>query len=153
MSQLISITNRNQLNSLLLTLEAGTVPLWGKMKSQQMVEHLVNEVEYTNGKKAAGCDRPPEEANKDKAVMIYTDAQIPKNVILEPLPENYRYASLEIAIKQLMRELDDFDEYFKEPGITSIHFGFGAMNHQEWLIWHGKHFTHHFKQFGLLPNE
>ena len=125
-------------------------PLWGKMNTQQMVEHMVQQIEYSNGKKTTTCDLPAEEAARDKEKWIYTDAEIPKNLILGPLPQNFGYTNLEIAIKQLMRELADFDEYFKEPDITSIHAGYGPMDYNEWLIWHGKHFTHHFKQFGLL---
>ena len=121
------------------------------MTPQQMVEHMIDQVQYTNGKKFGTCRRTPEEAAANKQIMIYTDAQIPRNVILGTLPEKYAYENLESALDQLMEELKDFDEYFKEPGVTAVHGGFGPMNHGEWLIWHNKHFTHHFKQFGLLP--
>jgi hypothetical protein len=151
MEQFVDINNRKQLNSLLLTLDTGAIPLWGKMKPRQMIEHLVASIEYTNGKKITTCNRPPEDANKDKEIWIYTDARIPKNIILGPLPKDFKYADMQTAIKQLMKELDDFDQYFKESGITSVHSGFGPMNHQEWLIWHSKHFIHHLKQFRLLP--
>ncbi|MGF7038731.1 DUF1569 domain-containing protein [Mucilaginibacter lappiensis] len=150
MKQSVDITNREELRKLLLLLDPQTVPLWGKMKPQQMVEHLVDQVEWTNGKKIPTCDRPADEAYRSKQVMIYTDAEISKNVFLENLPESYKYADIETAIDQLMKELDAFDQYFKEPGTTAIHGGFGPMNYKEWLIWHGKHFAHHFKQFGLI---
>jgi hypothetical protein len=150
MKQSVDITNRTELCRLLLSLDPRTVPLWGKMKPQQMVEHLVDQVEWTNGKKIPTCDRPADEAYQSKQVMVYTDAGIPKNVFLENLPENYTYPHIEAAIHALMLELDAFDQYFKEPGIIAIHGGFGPMNHKEWLIWHGKHFAHHFKQFGLI---
>ncbi|MDR6944592.1 DUF1569 domain-containing protein [Mucilaginibacter pocheonensis] len=150
MEQPIDITNRTLLRKLLLSLDENAVPLWGKMKPRQMVEHLVDQVEWTNGKKTPTCDRPAEEAYQSKQYMVYTDAEIPKNVFLENLPDDFKYPDMETAIDQLMKELDDFDQYFKQPGTTAIHGGFGPMNHQEWLIWHGKHFTHHFKQFGLI---
>ncbi|HEY4323037.1 MAG TPA: hypothetical protein VGN20_03600 [Mucilaginibacter sp.] len=151
MTRFVDITDRKKLNSLLQKLNVHTKPLWGKMNAQHMVEHMVQQIEYSNGKKATTCDIPAEEAAREKEKWIYTDAEIPKNLILGPLPENFRYANLETAITQLMKELDDFEEYFKESGITSIHAGYGPMNYKEWLIWHGKHFTHHFRQFGLLP--
>lgn len=151
MKQSVDITNRAELRRLLLLLDPQIVPLWGKMKPQQMVEHLVDQVEWTNGKKIPTCDRPADEAYQSKQVMVYTDAEISKNVFLENLPENFTYPNIETAINALMLELDAFDQYFKEPGITAIHGGFGPMNYKEWLIWHGKHFAHHFKQFGLIP--
>ncbi|WP_183560235.1 DUF1569 domain-containing protein [Mucilaginibacter sp. SP1R1] len=150
MNTFFDITDRTQLRSLLLSLDPDAVPLWGKMKPRQMVEHLVDQVEWTNGKKILTCDRPAEQAYKGKMQMVYTDLEIPKNVFLEKLPEHYKYADIPAAVNQLMAELDAFDQYFKEPGATAIHGGFGPMNHQEWLIWHGKHFTHHLKQFGLI---
>jgi Protein of unknown function (DUF1569) len=58
---------------------------------------------------------------------------------------------MESAVNQLMLELDDFDGYFSEAGITSMHGGFGSLDHKEWLIWHGKHFAHHLRQFRLIP--
>jgi len=151
MSTFININNRGQLKQLLLSIDANTQPLWGKMTPQQMVEHLVENVKYTNGKKIGTCDSPAEDAYREKQKGVYTNAEIPKNVILGTLPDEYSFTTLELAIQQLMTELNDFDIYFKTPGITSIHGGFGPMDHNEWLIWHGKHFTHHLKQFGVWP--
>jgi len=114
-----------------------------------MVEHLIDQVQYTNGTKVPTCDVSEEEAYKRKRRGIYTDAEIPKNVVLGSLPEDLEYESMEAAINQLMAELEAFDHYFKEQGRTVLHGGFGPMNYHEWQTWHGKHFTHHFKQFGL----
>jgi hypothetical protein len=150
MNQSININNREELRSLLLMLDPDTTPLWGKMTPQQMVEHLVDQVQWTNGKKIPTCDKSAEEAERGKQQMIYTDAQIPKNVFLGDLPEHYRYPDMDTAINQLMTELDEFDRYFKEPGVTCIHGGFGPMDHQEWVSWHNKHFSHHLRQFNLI---
>jgi hypothetical protein len=146
----VDITNRKQLLSLLHHLEPGTPPLWGKMNAQQMVEHLVDQVEYTNGKKTPYCNRSAHEAERAKQHMFLTNPDIPRNVILGKLPENFTYVNLETAIKQLMKELDTFDVYFKKPGATAIHGAYGPMDREEWIFWHDKHFTHHFKQFGLI---
>ena len=148
----INITNREELHRLLLLLGGTTVPLWGKMSPQQMVEHLAEEMTYCNGKKTATCHRPVAEAAESKQQWIYRDAVIPKNLVFVTLPENFRYAGLDTAINQLMQELADFDDYFKTPGITAVHGAYGPMNHQEWIIWLDKHFTHHFKQFKILDN-
>jgi hypothetical protein len=146
----IDITDRQQVYSLLLLLQPDTRPLWGSFTAQHMVEHLVEQVEYTNGKKIGTCDRSPEEAQRSKQIGIYTDAPIPKNIVLAPPPVGFRYADLSTAITQLMQELADFDVYFQDPAATSIHGGFGPMTGPEWIIWHSKHFTHHFRQLGLL---
>ena len=150
MPAFINTTNREELHSLLLSLSSTAVPLWGKMKPQQMVEHLAEEMNYCNGKKTATCDRPAAKAAESKQHWIYTDAVIPKNLVFVTLPENSIYADLATAINQLMKELADFDAYFKTPGITAVHGAYGPMDHQEWIIWLNKHFSHHFKQFGLI---
>jgi hypothetical protein len=61
-----------------------------------------------------------------------------------------RFKDLETAIIELNNELDAFELFFKTEGIMATHFEFGPMTYKEWIIWHGKHFAHHFKQFGLL---
>jgi hypothetical protein len=153
MPHLIEKNNRHHLYKLLQELDYSIPPLWGKMNARQMVEHLVTNVQYTNGRLTFTCERPPKEANRSKQIMIYTDSPMPRNMVLEDLPANYAYPNLQIAIEQLMQELNAFDHHFETPGITEDHLGFGSMNHHEWVIWHSKHFTHHFKQFGLLPDE
>lgn len=149
MAKFLDISNRTELQSLLAELNPDAVPLWGKMKPQQMVEHLIDQVRYTNGTKIPTCDVLEEEAYQRKQKGLDLQYEIPRNIILGTLPEIYEYGNLETAINQLMKELELFDDHFKEPRKTELHGGFGPMNYQEWQIWHGKHFTHHFKQFGL----
>jgi uncharacterized protein YhfF len=151
MNPFIDINNRELLKDLLSSLQPDTKPLWGAMKPQQMVEHLIDQVQYTNGKKNGTCDVPANEAEKSKNKGIYTDSRIPKNVVLGTLPDHYEYDNLQAAIDQLMTELLVFDEYFNSTNAVAIHGGFGPMNYYEWQIWHNKHFTHHLMQFGLLP--
>jgi hypothetical protein len=150
MSISVDTASREQLRDMLLSLSPETKPRWGKMNPQQMVEHLVEQIEYSNGNKTTTCDLSPEVAAAEKHKWIYTDAQIPHNLVLKPAPEHYRFADMNAAIEQLMKELETFDRYFAEPDAISIHAGYGAMDHAEWIIWHDKHFTHHFKQFGLI---
>nr|WP_294941417.1 hypothetical protein [uncultured Mucilaginibacter sp.] len=150
MSKFIDINDRSALRDALAKLSAATKPVWGKMTARQMVEHLIEQVEYTNGKKTATLDVPPEDAEKGKQAWVYSDIEIPRNVFLKVLSIDYLYPSLQTAIEQLFKELEGFDNYFRTSGATIIHGGFGPLNHAEWLIWHGKHFTHHLKQFGLI---
>ena len=150
MSQLIDTVNREALQSLFLSLNADGKPLWGKMTPQQMVEHLIENVQYTNGTLAPTCRRTPEEALEAKFRGLDPDVMIPKNLFLGDLPCEYAYTDLSTSITQLMTELDLFDTYFK-TNTTAIHGGFGPMDYNEWVLWHSKHFTHHLKQFGLIP--
>jgi oxepin-CoA hydrolase/3-oxo-5,6-dehydrosuberyl-CoA semialdehyde dehydrogenase len=149
MNKFIDMNDRQLLQQRFAMLKPDAQPLWGKMTPRQMVEHLVVSVAYTNGKKHTTCNRPADAAERDKNRAVYGDTEIPKNVILEELPGIHTYPDLSTAVDALMAELLIFDQYFKQPGVTEVHAAFGPLNHHEWLLWHGKHFTHHLKQFGL----
>jgi hypothetical protein len=145
------IINKSQLHQLVVPLRCDTLPLWGKMNPQQMIEHLVDEVTWTNGRNPRCCVQSAEEARNCKQVMIHSDAIIPRNYYGGELPDYLIYPDLAGAIDQLFEELSGFDAYFKSPGATAMHPLFGPLSHGEWLIWQDKHFSHHLKQFGLLP--
>jgi len=145
------ITDHTQLRELLKPLRAEAKPLWGKMSAQQMIEHLIEQLRYTNGVLEPILDVAPDVALRRKLITKQRDADIPKNVYLGELPDTLEYPDLETAIDQLILELKRFDRHFETPGREAIHGGFGPMNHEEWIWWHNKHFTHHFKQFGLMP--
>ena len=152
---LIDITNRKKLNSLLTQLTPETPALWGNLKAQSMIEHLVEAVEYTNGKRIATVHVPPDEADSNKQLLVQGDVVISKGAkgYLTDATKSKRYEDLRTAIDQLNKEIDAFEYFFATPGKTAVHQHFGAMNREEWVTWHGKHFAHHFKQFGLLHNE
>lgn len=148
----IDITERKNLNLLLYRLQPETPALWGKMTAQNMIEHLVEAVEYTNGKRMAVLRFAPDFALKQKGDLVNSDFVIPKGVTgyLPDATKTKRFSDLENAIIELNKELNAFEYFFRTEGITATHFEFGPMNYKEWVTWHGKHFTHHFKQFGLL---
>ncbi|MBD1386047.1 DUF1569 domain-containing protein [Mucilaginibacter rigui] len=150
MKQLAYPANRETLHHLLLKLQPDAIPVWGKMTAQQMVEHMIEQVRYSYEKLTFVFNFPEDEANQAKKKWIYTDAQIPPNLILGPLPTANEYPDLHAAIKQLMLELEDFDRYFEQADTVVNHGAYGPMDYNEWLIWHGKHLAHHLRQFGLI---
>lgn len=149
----IAINDRDNLNNCLAKLESTTIPLWGTLTPISLIEHLITTIEYTNGKKVTVCNLTPEQIEKRKQVVIYSDAELPmgiKTPVSKDDPEAAVFSSLPESIIALNKELDDFERYFETAGATAVHPGFGELNYKEWLVFHGKHFTHHFKQFGLL---
>lgn len=150
----VDITNRKELNALLDKLTENTQGQWGLMKAQNMIEHLALVMQHTNGKKQAPQRTTDEEAKKMKDMMIYTDAEIPqglKSPLAGETADPFTYASLDEAKKHLNDELDEFENCFAaNPSATFIQPRMGALTHDEWIIFHNKHFTHHFKQFGLV---
>jgi hypothetical protein len=150
----IDITNRNELRSLLSKLTNETVAQWGVMQPQNMVEHLAEVLRYSNGKKQAQMRNTEEEALKAKEGLIYSDREISKGIKSPLLPENaapFEFESLAVAIEHLEKELRVFDGFYRDnPTATCIQPRLGPMTGEEWIVFHNKHFTHHFKQFGLI---
>ena len=151
---MVNINNREELNTFLNKLTEDTEARWGLMKPQHMIEHLVKTLQHSNGKKEIAQKSTDEEAKQAKAGFIYTDVEMPmglKSSLAGETPDPLQYADLDAAKQQLNKELDDFYAYFNEhPTALFIQPRLGKLNHQEWMILHNKHFTHHFKQFGLV---
>ncbi len=148
------ISNRTELTILLNKLTANSKALWGKMNAQNMIEHLANTVKLTNGKKQAILKATESEARSAKEQFIYTEIEMPKGLKSSTMgdnPEPLEFENLQDAIKDLNEQLNDFEHYFKNnPDACFIHPRLGFLNHKEWIVLHNKHFTHHFKQFGLI---
>jgi oxepin-CoA hydrolase/3-oxo-5,6-dehydrosuberyl-CoA semialdehyde dehydrogenase len=150
----VDINKREELNNLLDLLHENTKAKWGLMKPQHMVEHLVKTLEFSNGKMLLTLKATEVEAKLAKERFIYTDVEMPqglKSSLLGDVPDPFKYPGLDEAKKILIQELDEFHNHFmNHPSASFIHPRLGSLNYQEWIIIHNKHFTHHFKQFGLL---
>ena len=146
----------NNAITLLDSLTADTPPVFGMMTAQHMVEHLIWSLKISNGEKQSEQFFRHEKAEKMKAALIYTDAEMPLGFRAPVLPVNevlaLEYLNLEKAKSVFKEELDRFHEYFlKNPEATLMNPSLGLLSHKEWLVFHTKHFKHHFKQFSLLP--
>lgn len=140
---------------LLSALKEETQPLWGKMTAQLMVEHLI--VTY---KMAIGRIKIPvisaEEDHPRLKVYLMKDSPMRRSVPsptgnnnLQPL----RSGSLAEAVEKLQKETQSFLTFQKEqPDFVADHPYGGPMTSSEWLLFHRKHFKHHFIQFGLIPD-
>lgn len=146
----------DNLLNLLSNLKEDTVPVWGKMTPQHMIEHLVLAVQTSNGKLIINkCISPPEKYPLMIRILL-SSKPLPKNFINPVLGEGLQplvYPNLETSILRLNNEINDFIIYFEEhPKAKMLNATFGPLNFEEWKIFHNKHFTHHFTQFGLLES-
>lgn len=146
----------NNAITLLDPLTADTPPVFGMMTAQHMVEHLIWSLKISNGEKQSEQFFRHEKAEKMKAALIYTDAEMPLGFRAPVLPENevfpLEYTNLQEVKGIFATELNRFHDYFKSnPEATLMNPSLGLLSHKEWLVFHTKHFKHHFKQFSLLP--
>lgn len=149
----IDVNNKDLLIEKLASLQADTVPIFGKMTAQHMLEHLSATVLFSNGKLKGKLYIPEEKAESMKQYLVYTDNEFPMGIKAPMLSEELpplRFADLQTVKERIILELDRFNLYFTEnPNAKLIHPTLGELTYEEWKIVHDKHFTHHFKQFGL----
>lgn len=134
---------------------SNTLGKWGKMNAQQMTEHVADFFMVSSQKKIFPVVTPEEHLPKFKAFLLSDKAfrentEGPKEIVPEePFPP--RNDSMDSAIAELQKEIDDFVLYFEEhPGAKTAHPVFGELEFDEWVQLHHKHVTHHARQFGLL---
>jgi oxepin-CoA hydrolase/3-oxo-5,6-dehydrosuberyl-CoA semialdehyde dehydrogenase len=147
----------NPLHITLQQLEENAQPKWGRMTPQHMIEHLSDQVRYSNGNALATVTQDAEKLARNKAFML-TNRPFPKNIGANPenpapLPA-LRNPSLADAISELLGEVEAYKTHHQVGrGSAYAHSVFGNLNKAEWDHFHDKHFKHHLAQFGLLEDE
>lgn len=137
------------------SLQTETVPKWGKMNAQQMIEHVATVYVISTGKIKAELATPVEHLPKYME-FLYSDKQFRENTkapetMLGEEPAPLRYADMDEAKQKLEMAIFSFETYFTaHDGIKTMHPVFGELNYAEWVLMHYKHVTHHLRQFGLM---
>jgi hypothetical protein len=137
------------------TIQADSKPLFGKMTAQHMVEHLELILHYSNGTRKAVLLTPQEKLGVMKDFLM-SDKELTQGFRSPFLPQDgslpgLNHTDIETAKKALLHTWNNFESYFgSNSGIKEMNPFFGELNYEEWIRFHKKHFTHHFKQFGLL---
>ena len=145
----------NEVQRTLGKLNTSDKPLWGKMTPQHMVEHLIITFKMSIGKINIPIITKEEDWPKTKAYLM-KDSPMRRNVPSPVGNDNLlplRFPDLDSAKVKLLEERDFFLKTMKEqPDFIANHPYGGPMNLEEWLLFHRKHFKHHFIQFGLIPD-
>ncbi len=148
------IEQRAKVLELIESLNEHTIPKFGMMTPQHMLEHVAKAVSISNGNRTVGLLADPIRAEKQKRIMLYTDRPFPMGMqapLLDGSLDVLEFSNIRDARNALIGQLEQFDKWYVEhPGSTSMHPFLGALTHDEWVVFHNKHFTHHFAQFGLL---
>ena len=154
---MIRVSDRQHIFDLLSGLKPVTPPLFGKMTPQHMIEHLILSMTFCNGKAPQVLMVPERLSRTIKHHTVNTIEEMGKGFkapMLSDDPPPLIYEDLTTAISQLKKETEDFDAFFKKaPHAKPVSPVLGELDHKEWIIFHNKHFTHHFRQFGLIGNE
>jgi hydroxymethylglutaryl-CoA reductase len=138
--------------SILNRLSSSKTPLWGKMNAQEMVEHLSDMLMMSRGTGNFTIDVDAETIAR-RQQFLSSDKEMAKNIAVPFTKEiiELRHDELELALDEFADEWINFTEYYENnPSASVIHPYYGDLDFNLWLKMHDKHFTHHFKQFGLI---
>ena len=138
--------------SILNGLNSSKTPLWGKMNAQEMVEHLSDMLMMSRGTGNFTIDIDAETIAR-RQQFLSSDKEMAKNIAVPFTKEiiELRHDELELALDEFAEEWINFTEYYENnPSASVIHPYYGDLDFNLWLKMHDKHFTHHFKQFGLI---
>lgn len=138
---------------LVSNLPGDAVGKWGRMNSQQMLEHITDFFKISSGKIKMPFVSSPEHLEKLKA-FLYSEKEFRENTKAPMLPDEpfpLRNASMKEALAELNEAINDFFRLFEtEKGLITQHPVFGGLNFEEWILLHYKHVLHHAKQFSLM---
>ena len=137
----------------LSSLDDNSKPNFGKMNAQQMIEHLSAITQIANGNWRVNVFVSDEKTARRKP-FLNTENELQRGFrasFLSDEPSKLKFKTIDIAIDDLRYQLQVFIEAFKQDeNRTVVHPFFGELNFEYWKRFQVKHFTHHFKQFGLL---
>lgn len=138
--------------STLETLEPSTVPAWGGMSAQRMVEHLCDALYMSCGQGEFKLEVPEDRLEKMQQFLA-SDKPMAQNIQVSFAPADavLRNEDMELALDEFATAFVRYWEHYDEhPNFTALHPYYGELDFEKWNLLHSKHFAHHFKQFGLL---
>lgn len=156
MSPFFMITaNSLTIEKYLRSLHEDSQARFGLMTPQHMLEHLIILHKISYGRIKAVLTVSEAESLKMKKYLIEESNPFPKGIKAKGMDEHIlpplKYANLREAKAAYIEAIGAFFVFFSHhPEATTMHPVLGLLNMKEWLIFHNKHITHHFGQFGLL---
>lgn len=127
-------------------------PEWGDMTPQHMLEHLEKSINISIGKPAAERCLTPDDQVEKLQDSLYNHWSMPRNYPAPfPVEKDLRYKNLNEAKSALLEAVENYLIYYREnPQAQHQNYVFGTLNKEMSELFHRKHFTHHFQQFGLI---
>jgi len=130
-----------------------TVPAWGKLSFQGMVEHMSDAFGNASGKIHLPLVTTEDKLEQYKTFAV-SDRPFKENTVnalMSTEPPPLRHTSITEALLELEMEIAYFKQYFSDnPLKTNLNPFFGVMNYEEWIHLLFKHAWHHLRQFGVI---
>ncbi|MCH3880902.1 MULTISPECIES: hydroxymethylglutaryl-CoA reductase, degradative [Tenacibaculum] len=149
----VNFLDEVEVTNILSTLKVETKPLFGKMNAQQMIEHLSAVTQIANGNwKVDSYVSDDKQARRKPYLNTGGELQVGfKAPFLAEDPIELKFESIAAATNDLIEQVKVFESVFaKDKNRSVVHPFFGELDYEYWKKFQVKHFTHHFKQFGLI---
>ncbi|SNR14807.1 hydroxymethylglutaryl-CoA reductase, degradative [Tenacibaculum jejuense] len=149
----VDITNETEIRETLGKLSQESKPVFGTMNAQQMIEHLSAVTQIPNGNLKIDVFVEDEKTARRRPFLDTNNEIQPgfRASFLSDTPTPTKFSSIDEAIDDLIIQLRlFFDAFEKDSTRTVVHPFFGELDFEYWKKFQVKHFTHHFKQFGLV---
>lgn len=144
---------KNEFVPLLRQISSDTLPAFGKMSLQQMIEHFSDAVKIASGKITITQVFTSEINLPKMKEFLLSDKPFRENTpnpLMSEAPAPVRNKSLEAAIAELQASLDAFFAVFDGDNVLQTRNPFfGDLNFAENVQLLYKHALHHLRQFGL----
>lgn len=144
---------RHRFIPLLKQIPSDTIPRWGKMTLQQMIEHFSDSVRISSGKTVhTDFVFPPEQLQQVREFMLSEQAfkENTANPLMPEVPAPVVNPSAEEAINELQKEINFFFSVFEKNNLQVTRSPFyGDLNYEENIHLLYKHALHHLRQFGI----
>jgi hydroxymethylglutaryl-CoA reductase len=145
---------KEQVPNLIDTLEINTLPKWGKMTAQHMVEHMSMSFAVANGKIKIQSFITSEEKLAAMKRFVLGETPFKENTKSPALSDDLpalRYGIMDEAKAIFKSELlNIFNVYVADENLTLRNPMFGDLNYEAQVGLITKHVKHHLNQFGLL---
>lgn len=143
--------------SRLVDLDPATPPLFGRMSTFDMLDHLMASLNLTFYTGEVKMRTPADKVEKAQSFlsskhMIRPGAQQPdfyeelKADSIEPADWEKSVLNCVQLYDRMKIELDTSDDLWRKDLPV-----FGRLNRDQWWLFQGKHFYHHLSQFGIFP--
>ena len=144
---------KNRFIPLLKQVPSETLPQWGKMTLQQMIEHFSDNVRISSGKTVyTDFVFPTGQLQRAREFMLSYNPfkENTVNPLMPETPAPVKNVSTEEAISELQQEIDFFFSVFEKNNlqVTRSPF-FGDLNYEQNIHLLYKHAQHHLRQFGV----
>lgn len=144
---------KNDFISLLKQTSTDTLPAWGKMGLQQMIEHFSDAVRLASGKIAVTQIFTPEENLPKMRDFLMSDKPFRENTpnpLMPETPAPVRNKTIDEALAELKQEIETFFSVFQNNNQQQTRNPFfGDLNFEQNVQLLYKHALHHLRQFGL----